>query len=68
MTAPDLLRAVQAVLDRADTKALCQVCWQVVPMQGSHVCDPLERGAALARMTDLVLTDHHKRARGYGVL
>lgn len=63
----DLLRTVQAVLDRTATKALCQTCWQVVPMEGSHECDPLARAMAIQQVTGLTFSDEHKRAKGYGV-
>lgn len=63
----DLLRTVQAILDRTSTKALCQTCWQVVPMEDSHECDPLARALAIQQVTGLTFSDEHKRAKGYGV-
>lgn len=71
MTEADLLQTVKAVLDRSDERALCQVCWQMVPlyepMGEEHHCNPIERGQAMARMAGVTYVDERKRAKGYAV-
>lgn len=71
MTEYDLLQTIKAVLDRSEERALCQACWQTVPlheeMGQEHICNPVERGQAMVQMAGVVLMDHRKRARGYRV-
>jgi hypothetical protein len=64
----DLLRTAKDILDRAEIHELCQACWQVVPIEGDHECDPVERARAIVRATGFTFVDHRKRARGYGVI
>lgn len=66
-----LLSTIKAVLDRSEERALCQACWQTVPLHEEigqeHICNPVERGQAMAQMSGVTITDYRKRARGYSV-
>ena len=62
-----VLKTLQSMIEQASPSYLCERCWAYVPSGDEHRCDPDERAMAILRVSQPVLYDPKRRAKGYRV-